>query len=650
MKVIKIFFSIIFGVIGAILTIGGIADPEGHIVVPFGLIFLFLGIVLFRKKKVNAKRKTNSIALDEQKEQSDTIDQSHKKTYRDSIITPSLANKGTGMARCKRCGKGGLFHKVNERGLCVDCARIDALEFEAQKIQEDIDRFKSLRTETETAYQEYVDNIKLWRTKNEADYQKDVERLKIMRTEQVAAYNEIKEKREILYMKIANKAKEDALSQIASQINDKNVELQSVIETIGENRNHLDNLIFEQTKSQKAIDLNANKLLKVQTLFKSLQYSVKRYFDEERIPKAILDESLDEIDDLLSTTVKLKLNLMDVRDLRKRYAQNNKVIRELLVKYQSRYTTKTNMTIYKLMVIALEAELQNILYNLKYSKLDKAIKDIKTMTAKYQKIATDGNQSIAPTITKFIGEIEYLFIEAVKIEYEYYVQKERIKEEQKAIREQMRLEAAERKRLAEERKKVEQEEEKYKKELASIQDQLSETKDELLIKQLEERIARMQGQLNEVEKKKDDIVKLEHGQAGYIYVISNFGSFGENIFKIGMTRRLEPQERIDELGDASVPFRFDVHSIIFSNNAPELETKLHKQLHDKRVNKINLRKEFFKVTIDELENLVYSVEPSAEFNRTMLAEQYHQSMAVDEIPESVEIIDDDTIDDDDDSE
>lgn len=105
------------------------------------------------------------------------------------------------------------------------------------------------------------------------------------------------------------------------------------------------------------------------------------------------------------------------------------------------------------------------------------------------------------------------------------------------------------------------------------------------------------------------------------------------------------QDRIDELGGAAVPFRFDVHSLIFSNKAPELETKLHKQLHNKRVNKINLRKEFFRVTIDELEDLVYSLEPSATFNRTMLAEQYHQSLTVDEVPESVEIIDDDLEDD-----
>jgi hypothetical protein len=108
-----------------------------------------------------------------------------------------------------------------------------------------------------------------------------------------------------------------------------------------------------------------------------------------------------------------------------------------------------------------------------------------------------------------------------------------------------------------------------------------------------------------------------------------------------MTRRLDPQERIDELGDASVPFRFDVHSKIFSNKATELEAQLHKKLHNNRVNKINLRKEFFRTSIDELEDLVYSLDPSAQFDRTMLAEQYYQSMAVDEVPESVEIIDDD---------
>lgn len=118
---------------------------------------------------------------------------------------------------------------------------------------------------------------------------------------------------------------------------------------------------------------------------------------------------------------------MDVKDLRKAYRQNDKQITELLDKYSSRYTTKANQAIYKLMVIALRAELQNILYNLKFDKLDKSIEDIKNVTQKYLKITRrKGNQSIAGTLTKFIGEIEYLFINAAKIEYNYYLKKEQL--------------------------------------------------------------------------------------------------------------------------------------------------------------------------------------------------------------------------------
>jgi hypothetical protein len=518
------------------------------------------------------------------------------------------------MAKCKRCGKGGLFHKVNGQGFCKDCERIVALEADEQRLRESIEQSKAVYAEAQNAYAE------------------------------------INDKRQALYNTIAAKAQKDALVAIDGQIDKKNAELQAIAQKVEEHKNQLKQLIEEQGKSQKTITTNATKLLKVQTLFKSVQYSAKRYFDAELVSRDILNESTLEADEALSTTVKLKFNLMDIRELRKRYNQNNKLIQELLMKYQTRYTTKTNMAIYKLMVIALEAELQNILYNLKYSKLDKAVKDVKAMTTKYQQIASDGNQSIAPTITKFIGEIEYLFIEAINIEYEYYIQQERIKEEQRALREQMRLEAAEQKRLEEERKKVELEEQKYKDEIAAAQNQLevavAAAKDTLLIKQLEARIAKTQSQLDEVEYKKEDIIKLEHGMAGYVYIISNLGSFGDNVFKIGMTRRIIPQERINELGDASVPFRFDIHSLIFSDNAPELENQLHKQLHNKRVNKINLRKEFFHATIDELEELVCSLEPSAQFNRTMLAEQYYQSMAVNEVPETVTMVADDDVDND----
>jgi hypothetical protein len=542
------------------------------------------------------------------------------------------------MAKCLHCGKKGLFLKLNNTGKCVECERIERLMEEENTIKKNLERCDLQLLETKKEY-----DIKL-KAQNDAfarieeqlkQKNSELERCGLQLLEIKREYENINNSKDILYNDIKLKAQNDAFAQIEQQLKQKNSELENVQEEI--------------RKLQNSIILSSNKLLKVRGWIKSCQYSLGRNtgtFSDDTIT-VVNGDNIDEIDEFLSATVKLKLNLMDIRELRKRYNLNNKLIKELLVQYQSRYTTKANVTIYRLMVIALEAELQNTLYNLKFSKLERSIKDIKTITAKYQKIASDGNQNIAPTIAKFIGEIEYLYIEAIKIEYEYYIQKERIKEEQKSIKEKIRQEAAEKKQLELERRKVEQEEEKYKNEMLMIESQIKDSSDSILLKQLQERLAKVQAQLSAVEQKKDEIIRLEHGQAGYIYVISNLGSFGDNIFKIGMTRRMVPQDRIDELGDASVPFSFDIHCLIFSENASHLESVLHKQLHNKRVNKINIRKEFFNTTIDELEELVYNLEPSAEFNRTMLAEQYYQSMAVNEIPDNVEIISDDDINDED---
>jgi len=190
----------------------------------------------------------------------------------------------------------------------------------------------------------------------------------------------------------------------------------------------------------------------------------------------------------------------------------------------------------------------------------------------------------------------------------------------------MRQEAEERKALETERKKVEREESKYHTEIEQLTQKLQESADDEKIRQLEERIAQLQMQVSEVQKKKEQIINLQNGKAGYVYVISNLGSFGENVFKVGMTRRQEPMDRIKELSNASVPFEFDVHSFIFSQDAVALESTLHRELNDKRVNRVNLRKEFFRVSLDELEQLVLQHDPTAEFRRTMLAEQYYQSI------------------------
>lgn len=321
---------------------------------------------------------------------------------------------------------------------------------------------------------------------------------------------------------------------------------------------------------------------------------------------------------------------MDVKSLRKVYRDNEKQIQKVLEQYEGRYTTKANQTIYSLMVIALRAELQNILYNLKYEKLDEAIEHVKDVTSKYLAIASTGNQNIAGTLTKFIGEIEYLFINAVKIEYNYYVKKEQARQEQLAIREKMRQEAEERKALEAERRKVENEETKYNTEIEKLKEQLATAQEEE-IQKLNDRILKLQSQLAEVVIKKEEITNLANGKAGNVYIISNLGSFGDKVFKIGMTRRLNPQERVNELGDASVPFKYDVHSFIFSEDAVGLESELHNRLNEKRVNKVNLRKEFFYSTVDELEALVNEIDPTAEFNKTMLAEDFRQSLSSDEL-------------------
>lgn len=409
----------------------------------------------------------------------------------------------------------------------------------------------------------------------------------------------------------------------------------SFLET--QKRAALDNAAIAQdelSKITKNISNSQNKLSKLKTLHKSMKHTLDNYFysyardSYERDEYIKIADAVIANDDELAPTVTLKLHCLDVKDLRKAFLANGKIIKETLKKYEARYTTKTNASLYKLMVIALQAELQNIIYNLKYGKLEDSIGHVEKMTQKYMQIAADGNQTIASTMVKFIGEIEYLFIQAVTIEYEYYVKKEQIKQEQLAIREQMRQEAEEKRALEKQRLQVEKEEIKYKNELDNLRSQLAVSTVDEKTTQLLIRISELEQQLSQVEHKKEEIINLQNGKAGSVYIISNLGSFGDNTFKIGMTRRLDPQERINELGSASVPFRFDVHSFIFSHDAVALEQKLHASLNDRRINRINYRKEFFKVTIDELENLVFDIEPTAEFSSTMLAEEYRQTMSL----------------------
>jgi hypothetical protein len=124
------------------------------------------------------------------------------------------------------------------------------------------------------------------------------------------------------------------------------------------------------------------------------------------------------------------------------------------------------------------------------------------------------------------------------------------------------------------------------------------------------------------------IARAQMTRSGHVYVISNIGSFGEDVFKIGMTRRLDPMDRVRELGDASVPFQVDVHAVIYSEDAPNLENALHRTFHHRRINLVNYRREFFKATLDEIAEAVRNHHGDIEFTRLAEAKGYRQSLAL----------------------
>ena len=222
--------------------------------------------------------------------------------------------------------------------------------------------------------------------------------------------------------------------EIINQGRQKLANIEEEISKKGKYINEVQEIKSEYEKISKKVSSQEKKLTKAKSIYNRIQYILEKFEEREitYISKEEFEVNESEYSEYpeLNPTVQLKLNSMDLKELRKAFNENEKAIKQTLERYESRYTTKTNATIYKLMVIALKAEQQNILYNLKYDKLEKSIEDVKKLTDKYMKIAMDGNQSIVSTMRKFIGEIEYLFIKSVEIEYEYYVQKEKQREEQ----------------------------------------------------------------------------------------------------------------------------------------------------------------------------------------------------------------------------
>ena len=232
-------------------------------------------------------------------------------------------------------------------------------------------------------------------------------------------------------------------------------------------------------------------------------------------------------------------------------------------------------------------------------------KNVDTIRARLQRSFQTINTLFSANGVQISQGMLALKLEELSLVYAYMLKIEDEKEKKKIIQAQLREEERVRREMEEEKKKIEKEIRQFSAEVKKLMDYMQKSSSDAEKQLYIDKINGLEEKLKALNADKEHVLEREQNtRAGFVYIISNIGSFGENIYKIGMTRRLEPMDRISELSSASVPFPFDIHAMIFSEDAPALETLLHRHFADRQVNKVNARKEFFKVDLEEIKQLV----------------------------------------------
>lgn len=441
------------------------------------------------------------------------------------------------MAKCIKCGKKGLFLKLNSNGVCVDCVHKEEI---AQKDKE-IARLNDL------LLPEQQDIIKL--------------------NEEIHNLNSTVEQ------------KNKELSSINTKVSQLNAEIKS--------------------KRKEIIVLDDEILYQSFALYKPI-YD----FAKSELYKARLDSIRDKQKAMIKNNTVCTANWNWT--VNGSAAQGKKMIKDSI----------------KMMIRCFNTECENVIDRVKFNNIESMRKRISTMYDQINKLNTVNQIRITP---QFLN----LKIDELNLSYEYQLkkqqEKEELKEQRAALREQAKLE----REIREAREKLEKDRRHFTRALEEAQRKIitaNEIEKELYQEKINELNFQL-GKLNDDEKAID--YREKNAKAGYVYIISNIGAFGEGVYKIGMTRRLEPEERIDELSGASVPFEFDIHALIFSDNAPDLEAKLHKHFEKDRINKINGRKEFYRTDINEIEKVVRAnYDKTIEILKVPEAEQYRESLMI----------------------
>lgn len=254
-------------------------------------------------------------------------------------------------------------------------------------------------------------------------------------------------------------------------------------------------------------------------------------------------------------------------------------------------------------------------------------KNIVTLESRIEKLFHQLNKNFSDYELRISGDYLSAKIAELRIVHEFNEKKEEEKQEQRRIKEIMREEFRAEKEMEKAKAEAEKEERRYQAALEQARVQVELAKGAQHDRMME-KIAELEARLEQAKNNKERAIsRAQLTKSGHVYIISNIGSFGEDVLKIGMTRRLEPMDRVKELGDASVPFSFDVHAMIYSENAPELENNLHKELESYQINKVNNRKEFFKVELDKVEKVAKKFSKNILITKIAEAKEYRQSLA-----------------------
>ncbi len=342
-----------------------------------------------------------------------------------------------------------------------------------------------------------------------------------------------------------------------------------------------------RTNAENSVALLQNKEAILKKNIQSLKSDIKD------LEKTLLvgSVSVDAYENFKSDEIKNKLSIL--------HSTQDEMIRKEEALSVTASGTKTIVNSQKKQILrCFNSECTNIISNVTRKNIDTSRNKIQRSFDIINKIfAIDGVQiTIDYLSTKF---------EELSLVYAYMVKEDEEREQRKAIREQMMEEDKVRREIEREKQKIEKEVAQFTNEVSKLMGYMQKAKDDVEKQLYLEKIKELENKLAALSKDKENVLQREQNtRAGFVYIISNIGSFGENIYKIGMTRRLEPMDRINELSSASVPFPFDVHAMIFSDDAPALETLLHKTFQEYQVNKVNPRKEFFHVNLEEIKKIV----------------------------------------------